>query len=98
MSGPDPTDHVRALVEILDGRLAHHREATLQLGQIFPAEDFVGRSRATRHNAGILSDSLFIRLRATLGKTVEMTLEWRLKPRWAIRESISDQETRRSVI
>jgi hypothetical protein len=78
MPRPNPTEHERTPVEILDGRLAHHREATLQFGQIFPAEDFVWRSRATRHNAGIRSDSLFIRLNATLGKTVEMTPEWRL--------------------
>ena len=52
MPRPNPTDHERAPVEILDGRLAHHREATLQLGQISPAEDFVWRPRATRHNAG----------------------------------------------
>jgi hypothetical protein len=31
-------NHVCALVEILDSRLAHHREASRQLGQIFPHE------------------------------------------------------------
>lgn len=52
MSRPDATDHVCALVEILDNRLAHHREAALQLRQIFPAEHFVRRSGTARHDRG----------------------------------------------
>jgi hypothetical protein len=70
MPRSDPTDHERTPVEILDSGLAHHREASLQLGQIFPAEHFVRRSGTPGHDAGILSDSLFIRLCARINKTV----------------------------
>jgi hypothetical protein len=65
--------------------------------QIFPAEDFVTRSGTPGHDPGILSDSLFIRLYARLNKTKGEDSELWVQPRWAIRQSISDQEGRRSL-
>jgi len=57
---------VCALVEILDSRLAHHREAALQPGQILPAEHLVRRSGTPGHNGVILSNSPFVRLDARI--------------------------------
>ncbi len=49
VSRPDATDKVRAPVEILHGGRAHHREASLQICQILPAEHLVRRSGTPSH-------------------------------------------------
>jgi Leucine-rich repeat (LRR) protein len=49
MPRPDATDKVRAPVEIVHGGRAHHRQASLQICQILPAEHLVRRSGTPGH-------------------------------------------------
>jgi len=55
MPWPDATDEVRALIEILHSRLAHHREAALQVNQILSAEHHARRPGTAGHDREMVS-------------------------------------------